>query len=475
VGLLRVSDFQEGVDGGYGIYTGQADIELRQGAPDTAFPTGGANGIFIDAVNTGATNARYALLRFDNIFGNNPGQIPTNAVVVSAELTLNIADSGDGSPLYRMMASWDGNTTWNSAGNGGLDHINSASFDSQLGLLDGSANSGLGLASVSVLPDVLAWQNGQSNYGWLMTGWSNNFDGTTFSTSETTNSAIRPRLKVLWLPAGTASASFRQGVNGYTNAFDTRIRETTPDLESSTSTGVFVDWSVAGTNDNEQALLRFDEIIGTGPGQIPPGSRIEAAMLDVASTINLAMGAGGKFHAMLQPWQDTNTWNSFGGGIQADGVKAAITPTTAAGTAERNPLVQGGFHSYELTADVQAWTSGTLTNYGWVVLPWPNGGDGWGFATAESSEERERPQLRVFYTPGTVSQSIVFQSISRTANSAVLHFSGGVGANSSVLRSATVSGPYSEIGTTTIGGDGTATFTDNAPLSYTAFYRIVSQ
>ncbi|MEO6034288.1 MAG: DNRLRE domain-containing protein [Verrucomicrobiota bacterium] len=473
VGLLRAVDFQEGADNGYGRYSGEVDIEVRQAAPIASFPAGGASGLFIDFPD--AQNALQVLMRYDNIFGEEPGKIPTNAIIVSADLFLDVNDSGDGSPLYRMLRSFDGtNDTWESLGNGvDIDDMEARSaFDSAFGLENGDANTTIGTVTFSVLPDIQAWQGGVENYGWVMPGWVGRTDGTGFSPSEAPNIDDRPRLRVLWLPAGTASASFRQGVSEYTNAVDTRIRANTPDTESSTSTGVFVDWAVTGATpeNDEQVLIRFDNIFGNGVGQIPAGSTIHAAILDLSSTLGQAMGDGGTFHPMLQPWADTDTWNTLVNGVTADDVEAAAASTAVAGSSALDPNVQAGFLEYELTRDVQAWASGARPNYGWVILPWPNGSDGWGFATAEAVTERDRPRLRVYFTPGAPATRI--QSITRTFTTVTIQFTGVAGETYNIVRSGTVDGTYSRVGSAVAGGDGTATFTDNPPLPDAGFYRI---
>src|SRR4029079_16865883 len=103
-----------------------------------------------------------------------------------------------------------------------------STFDSAFGVVDGSGSTGSGAITMSVTPDVEAWRSGQPNFGWVMPGWSaafgfTNNDGTTISPGEAAIEDDRPRLRVLWVPAGTASASFRQGVNGYTGAVDTDV------------------------------------------------------------------------------------------------------------------------------------------------------------------------------------------------------------------------------------------------------------
>jgi len=45
-------------------------------------------------------------------------------------------------------------------------------------------------------------------------------------------------------------------------------------------------------SDPEQILLRFDNIVGTRTNQVPPGSRVEAAVLDMASVVASAPADG---------------------------------------------------------------------------------------------------------------------------------------------------------------------------------------
>lgn len=481
VGLMRIAEFQQGVDHGYGLYTNAADIELSQINPDVPHPIGhNGNGLWIDAQTPGGTDACQALLRFGEIAGDALGQVPTNAIIVYAELVLNVPPDvsnspGDASPLYRMLVPWDAEfDTYNNVGVGYEGFMPNdiharSTYDSFFGLENGDASTGTGSIKLGVTADIQAWVNeGQTNYGWLMPGWVGRLDGTVISSSEASNPEARPRLRVFWVPSGTAVASFRQGVNDYTGAVDTRIRKETPDAEGSALTGVFVDW----TGSTDQALLRFDEIIGTGPGKIPPGSRIDVAMLDLASMVGNAMGDGGKFHAMLKPWQATDTWNILSDGIQADGIEAMQTPTVVAGNETLNPNVQAAFLSFETTADVQSWADGTRPNYGWAGLPWTNGGDGWGFGTSEQADPRNRPQLRVFYTPGAVVLAPRMLAPVWAGTTIQVRFHGTIGTTYTVERASEPTGPWTPQGTTQAGQDGMGTFTDNSPLPGAGFYRV---
>src|SRR5262249_7922768 len=129
------------------------------------------------------------------------------------------------------------------------DQESRSTFDSQLQVGD-SANTGIGTVSFSVLGDILAWQSGEDNFGWVMPGWATHTDGTGFVPGDSPSAPIadRPRLRIRWVPTNSCSmASFRQGVGGYTGAMDTRIRMNAPDTAFGTVTGVFIDWAVTGS------------------------------------------------------------------------------------------------------------------------------------------------------------------------------------------------------------------------------------
>ncbi|HKX61189.1 MAG TPA: immunoglobulin domain-containing protein, partial [Verrucomicrobiae bacterium] len=87
---------------GFNSYAGTKDLELRGAAADA--PQEGAGGVTVDTDDGGGVS--HGLLRFDDIFGSNPGQIPFGAQVVSATLTLqhNVANA-NGNPvnLHRML------------------------------------------------------------------------------------------------------------------------------------------------------------------------------------------------------------------------------------------------------------------------------------------------------------------------------------------------------------------------------------
>lgn len=488
VGALRQTQYQEGADYGYGDYSGAADLALSQASPYLPWPGGRTpapqEGLLIDWPDGGTPNESQVLLRFADFVGTNPWQVPSNSVVVSAELLLYINNPGDGGTFHRMLAPWDAdNDIWYTLGEGiRPDDVTArARYESQLGVEDGSGSTGTGLISVGATRDVQAWVNGETNFGWVILGWPLRTDGTGFSPSEYVDVDQRPRLRVRWLEPQYQAASFQQGVAGYAGTRDTNLRQASADPPDYLSLGLNTDWNNPGSTNLVQGLLRFDDILGPATNQIPSGSLIHAAVIELSSFGSDAMGDGGTFHAILQPWDDTTaTWNSWGEGIQADGIKAAMAPTASLGYPSLDPNVQGTRNTIVVTADLQAWANGARPNYGWAMLPWPNGTDAWISRSSEFNSvvdplapEAERPKLRVYFTPGALAIPAVLSSPAVTPAGVQLAFRGTPGFTYTVQRAASVDGAWLPIGPATVGADGTASFTDASPLAGSGFYRIV--
>jgi hypothetical protein len=113
--------------------------------------------------------------------------------------------------------------------------------------------------------------------------------------------------------------SFRGGL-------DTQILATAPNQTAGAAPAVGADTVASGPQ--RQALLRFDNLFGTGPGQIPPGSTINRASLALWVGTPAGTAAPIELHRLNVAWDPaTATWNTFGGnGIQADGGEAAAAP-----------------------------------------------------------------------------------------------------------------------------------------------------
>jgi hypothetical protein len=177
-------------------------------------------------------------------------------------------------------------------------------------------------------------------------------------------------------------------VGGYDGTVDIELWALAPTTVLDTNPNATSDANNDGGE--SQVLLRFEHIVGDGPGQIPPGATIHSATLVVSA---FDQGDTVHIHRMLVPWQRQATWATLVAGVTADGTEASrhresFTFGKIAANSSSIP--------FDVTDSVQAWVKGT-PNYGWVFIN--TGGNGWDFYTCEFADIKQRPKLIVEHTP----------------------------------------------------------------------------
>jgi alkaline phosphatase len=199
-----------------------------------------------------------------------------------------------------------------------------------------------------------------------------------------TTSAIAP---------ATSTVTFQQGDNGYAQAHDTQVRADAPDASFGASALLVVDTddNAASGSQPSQALVRFDDLFGSGSQQVPAGATITSATLLVSTgsasndnSPNLA-----SLHPMLVDWSESSTWNDLAGGVSANGTEAVAQADSALAPSTRGVLL-----AFDVTATVQGWGNGAA-NHGWAILA--GGSDGWRWNSAESTTSALRPMLSITY------------------------------------------------------------------------------
>jgi hypothetical protein len=208
--------------------------------------------------------------------------------------------------------------------------------------------------------------------------------------------------------ANAAVATFQEGVNGTT--LDTYVRG----ASATTIHGEEIEVSADGADGGFpiDALIQFQGLFGTNPGQIPPTATIVSAQLVTRSvTANSQSGSTYGLHRMLIPWDETATWDSLVNGVEVDDIEAASSPDAS--------FVPNGTVPFTLTNDVtatvQAWFAGTAPNYGWVMNI-ISGTDGYDFASSEYTTVADRPMLVITYTAPATPIEITQQPQSVTTN-----------------------------------------------------------
>lgn len=205
----------------------------------------------------------------------------------------------------------------------------------------------------------------------------------------------------------------------YSGTVDVQINENNANLNYGGEATLTTDMDDNGSR--VHAFLRFGDIVGKGPGQIPADSTIVSARI-VFSCISSTKGLV-EMHRMLVPWSESSAWMDFtpadatgkptwttytylnteleeevtlekvmvGGGVQDDNVEAMAATDAIFGCQKPIPVpfvIQPpesyGIVECDLTAAVQAWVNGDEANYGWFFEP--TSGDGWDFETAEGKQ-----------------------------------------------------------------------------------------
>jgi hypothetical protein len=188
---------------GIGDYTGAVDTHIRDDQPTVNF--GATTSVRVD----GQSPVSHGLLRFDGIFGSAAGQIPADAQIVSATLTLRTIDPGDTVEFHRMLTDWSDVNTWNFFTDGlsadGVEMLSDvdAVFTPELPIPRVDA--------IDVTASVQAWSDGMPNHGWgiIPTGP----DGWLFQSSESTVISNRPLLTVTYEHKSCSAQLFRQPTN----------------------------------------------------------------------------------------------------------------------------------------------------------------------------------------------------------------------------------------------------------------------
>ena len=196
--------------------------------------------------------------------------------------------------------------------------------------------------------------------------------------------------------------SFRQGAAGYNSSRDTMLRQTSPMTNNALTKHLMVDKDTSATtagNQASQALIRFDNLFGTAPGQVPTGSTILSAKLILqtprnAGTADYDSDDSISIHRMIRDWTDTATWNSMTSGVSNNNIESATTATFTL-----VPDVDGGPAIFDVTSDIALFKAGAANNRGWLLRASSGIGDEWTFKGNDVlADVTLRPTLEIVYS-----------------------------------------------------------------------------
>jgi probable HAF family extracellular repeat protein len=183
--------------------------------------------------------------------------------------------------------------------------------------------------------------------------------------------------------ASVVPQSYRQGDGGpYSETDDTYISSGAPDTNFGANSKLLVDGAGCKISSTAvcKTLIKFPNFIGPNSGQVPAGSTVQRATLDLVITNK---GWTQDVYQVTESWAETTaTWNSF---------SPAGTPDTKPLDSVISPRSLGLF-SIDITSIVQHWVNGEA-NQGIILSSTHSDG-----VDYESSESANPPALTVQFT-----------------------------------------------------------------------------
>lgn len=426
---VQSTSFQNGANG----YTGTFDRRISERivtVPESELNGGDVASYFLDGFSGGDTVSPDdpGLIRFDNIIGNGPGQVPTGATILSAKLTLTTALSGNAQTsgpfgVSGLLQPFNGSTSYFT------DYTSATDFGSRgPWWQDGSATrptGGYGFQvpgvtdSANVHSLVQSWANGSPNHGMVIQAGTsdtvsvnaNTADGWAIHTSGFPFSDSRPKLEVSYTTAPVTTRTFQRGVNGYTGDTMAIVRsgtnaliEDTADLtnperteDASTLDQTFLDGVLFTNQDgttsspDDLALLKFGGVFGAG--QVPTNVPVAKAWVVVTTgDISTAANTPGPWsaHKMLRSWDATTLHSTFGAvdGLQVGDGDIGPALETLDG------FIRGAEAWFDVTDYLEGVRTGAVDNG--IAIQANGTADGWQIHANGSTTESARPKLIVY-------------------------------------------------------------------------------
>jgi hypothetical protein len=189
-------------------------------------------------------------------------------------------------------------------------------------------------------------------------------------------------------PAMVSTRSFQEGVAGYSDTDDTFITEALPNSSFESDPSLL--WDLNPPAVEADALIIFDQVFGSGTDQVPLGSTILSASLTVHLSI-AGSGNPGDLREVLIPWDDSDTFNTFGGDPGWDDTEVSNPIGEAPSSPDACPCAASVM---DVTASVAAWSAGA-TNYGWMFTPVDTSVVQ--IASSENGSPSSRPMLTITF------------------------------------------------------------------------------
>lgn len=345
----RTFTLRNGEDG----YTGAVETYIRQNDSNSNF--GDVNLVYVRNDNI------HGLIKFD--LSNLTGVIQT---VTNATLTLydySLQSGTNNVVFHRLLKDWvETEATYNIYASGQLWETAGAfgTTDRGAAFATNEMLVGGGTYDISLSADLVQdWiDHPATNFGIIMDAIDN--VTVAFASSENSTIAWRPMLTIGATINETITNSFRQGVDGYSGADDTYIRQGYPDTKYGAGADMFI------RSDGMLGLFRFD--LSSLSGQVE--NVVEATLTLYDNSGEAVATNPAIMYRMLKNWDEADaTYNEYASGSTWETAGAA--GASDRGSAITTVGLSVGTHTnfdVGIPVDlVQDWIDHPSTNYGIIL------------------------------------------------------------------------------------------------------------
>ncbi|HUV67846.1 MAG TPA: DNRLRE domain-containing protein [Sedimentisphaerales bacterium] len=420
VAAVVTTSFQNGMNG----YTGTFERTISERNDHNVNGSDVVND-FLDGYQKDTSPDEQRLIRFDNIIGSDPGQIPAGATILSARLVVTTSLVGNAATagpygVAGIIQPFDSTTMY-------YDYVSATEMVGRGPWWeDGSATRPVGCFgpqdpgvtdSTNVTSVVQSWVDGMENNGLaIQAGLSNQItqvanttDGWSIRTIGYPFPDTRPKLMVSYTTSPVVKRTFQEGEDGYagttmaivrsgTNALITdtpdEITEDASTLNQTFLDGVlFTDLTGMTSSPDDLALLKFANVFGTEPNQVPMDVPVAKAwvVITTGDTHNSAISAGSyAAYPVLRSWDITSLHSSFGAinGLQvSDGDTGPVLDSLTGFT-------RGAEAWFDVTSYLEAVRTGATDNG--IAIQANGTSDGWQINANGSTTPDARPRLVVY-------------------------------------------------------------------------------
>jgi hypothetical protein len=428
--------FQNGING----YTGTFDRYINDGTFSAASPvipqTDGSavQTAILNGYAQGSTPDAQGLIRFDNIFGNGTGLIPSGAFILDAQLQLVTEGGATGSATGQSNAATPTDIS-GSVGPFGVaalkvpfssstdyyaDFLNPGDpfggrgpyYTANSGAYSERPVSGFGTAAVGQIVSapmtsiVQKWSDGTltNNGVAVQAGFTGSSDDWQIHTTGYSTPEGRPKLSVTYTTDPVTVTSFQPGVGSYLDSDVMMARmvggaspATTDGATITGDTGNFLD-GADGSTAEQLALIKFSNMFGNGAGQADPNKTVAKAWLVLTTgetgSTNSRTNDPYDVDVMRRSWTTSSLYTDFG---TTPGLQWADGDTTP--TLDRHVGAAAGSEAwYDVTSYIEAVRNGATDN-GLAIRARQT--DGWSIMFNGSSDTSVRPRLVIASTSAT--------------------------------------------------------------------------